>query len=178
MSGRGGTGPVRCYAALVLSMLLAGCGHVDAGDRPPTTTTPEAAGQPVPSVPTKGPDLLDVEARNYADLEKRLAAARGSVVLDDSGPVDGPGVGFGKTARVKTAGAYTVTAACVGLPKAQIVLSLPVAGAEPLALDVDCSGVVSKVVELQEGYVGAALTRRDPTGPWTGAVAGVRITIE
>jgi hypothetical protein len=35
---------------------------------------------------------------------------------------------------------------------------------------------LSQVVELQEGYVAAMLMRHDPTGPWTGAVAGVRIT--
>lgn len=179
MSGRGGTRPVRC-AALVLSILLAGglagCAYEDAGD-PTQTTTAEHSGRPAPSVPTKGPEILDAEAGNYAELEKRLAVARGSVLLDESGPADGPGVGFSNTGKVKTAGAYTVTAACVGIPDAQIFLSRP-GSMELLALNLDCSGVLSQVVELQEGYVGAVLMRHDPTGPWTGAVAGVRITVE
>ncbi|WAH99213.1 hypothetical protein [Arthrobacter sp. MMS18-M83] len=68
-------------------------------------------------------------------------------------------------------------AAWVGIPNAQVVISAP-GSKELLSLDLDCSGVSSKVVELPEGYVGAALMRHDPNGPWTGAVAGVRITAE
>jgi hypothetical protein len=101
------------------------------------------------------------------------------VVLDDSGPADGPGVGFQKTATVRTSGAHTVTAACVGTDSAQILLSQgPGTAAEPLSLGLDCSEVLSQVVELQAGYVGAHLIRNDPTGPWTGAVAGIRITVK
>lgn len=171
MSRRGGTRTARFYAGLMLSMLLAGCAYEDAGDPP---SAPERSARPAPSVPTKGPDILDAEASNYAELEKRLAAARGPVLLDDSGPADGPGVGFTKTATVKSAGTYTVTAACVGMPGAQIFLLR--SETPELSLKLDCSGLLSQVVELQEGYVGAALMRHDPTGPWTGAVAGVRIT--
>lgn len=50
------------------------------------------------------PDILDREARNYAALKERLTVAAGSVLLDESGPADGPGVGFSKTATVKAAG--------------------------------------------------------------------------
>ncbi|RNL49180.1 hypothetical protein D7003_18945 [Arthrobacter oryzae] len=181
MSGRGGTKHVRCYAAGVLSFLiagcLAGCAFGGAGDAPSTAST-EPSGEPAPIVPTKGLEIRDIEAGNYTELEKRLAVARGLVILDDSGPVDGPEVGFRATATVSAAGAYTVTAACVGLPDAQIFVARPGSSAERLAFDLDCSGVLSQVIELQEGYVVAGVTRRDPTGPWTGAVAGVRITVE
>ncbi|MDQ0240867.1 hypothetical protein [Arthrobacter bambusae] len=181
MSGHGGTGPVRSAAtAVVLGLLLSGgltaCTYEDAGD-PVQTATAEHSSRPAPSVPTKGPEILDAEKRNYAELEKRLGTAQGSVFLEDSGPADGPGVGFSKTVKVATAGRYAVAAACVGLPNVQIFIS--VAGSTQLrSLDLDCSGVSSQVVELPEGYIVASLMRHDPNGPWTGAVAGVRITAE
>lgn len=164
----------------MLGILLAGgvaaCAYEGSGDAQPT-----AAGQsrrPAPSVPSKGPDILAAEARNYAELEKRLSGAPGSVLLADSGPADGPGVGFSKAATVMTAGPHTVTAACVGTPHAQLSLSQDTMGAEPMMFDVDCSGAQSQVVQLQKGYVSAHLTRHDPTGAWTGAVAGIRITVQ
>ena len=161
-------------------MLLAGgmaaCAYEDVSD-PTQTATAENSRRPSPSAPTKAPEILTAEAGNYAELEKRLAVAQGSVLLDESGPADGPGVGFSKTGKVTTAGAYTVTAACVGIPDARIFLSRQ-GSSELVALDLDCSGVLSQIIELQEGYVGALLIRHDPNGPWTGAVAGVRITVE
>ncbi|MGO4807441.1 hypothetical protein AB4089_20240 [Arthrobacter sp. 2MCAF15] len=117
-----------------------------------------------------------MEATNYAELHKRLANATGSVLLADAGAADGPGVGFSKAATVMTTGPYTVTATCVGTPGAQIFLAQD--GVEPVSLEVDCSGVLSKVVQLQKGYVGAQLIRPDPTGAWTGAVAGIKITVQ
>jgi hypothetical protein len=99
------------------------------------------------------------------------------VVLSDAGPADGPGVGFTKAATVTAAGPHTVTAACVGIPHAQIYLSqnLP-AGTEHTVFEVDCSRTQSQVVQLQKGYVSAQLIRPDPTGAWTGAVAGIKVT--
>jgi hypothetical protein len=108
-------------------------------------------------------------------LEKRLAAAPVSLVLDESGPADGPGAGFSKAATVKTAGSFTITAACVGIPVAHIYVDHPGAS-DSLILDLDCSGILSQVVELPPGPVHAQLMRTDPNGPWTGAVAGLRIT--
>ena len=118
-----------------------------------------------------------------------LLAARGaSVVVNDlggsmtgggadAGPADGPGVGFTKAATVTTAGPHTVTAACVGIPHAQIYLSQnSPAGTEHTVFEVDCSRTQSQVVQLQKGYVSAQLTRPDPTGAWTGAVAGIKVT--
>jgi hypothetical protein len=154
---------------------LASCAYEDEGDPRPT-----AAGQlhrPAPAASTKDPGVLGVEANNYAELHKRLAEAPGSVVLSDAGPADGPGVGFTKAATVTAAGPHTVTAACVGIPHAQIYLSqnLP-AGTEHTVFEVDCSRTQSQVVQLQKGYVSAQLIRPDPTGAWTGAVAGIKVT--
>jgi hypothetical protein len=154
---------------------LASCAYEDEGEPRPT-----AAGQlhrPAPAASTKDPGVLGVEANNYAELHKRLAEAPGSVVLSDAGPADGPGVGFTKAATVTAAGPHTVTAACVGIPHAQIYLSqnLP-AGTEHTVFEVDCSRTQSQVVQLQKGYVSAQLIRPDPTGAWTGAVAGIKVT--
>jgi len=179
MSGPGGTNTVRCAAAYVVGLLLAGslasCAYEDEGDPRPT-----AAGQlhrPAPAASTKDPGVLGVEANNYAELHKRLAEAPGPVLLSDAGAADGPGVGFTKAATVTTAGPHTVTAACVGIPHAQIYLSQnSPAGTEHTVFEVDCSRTQSQVVQLQKGYVSAQLTRPDPTGAWTGAVAGIKVT--
>ena len=173
----GGTRAVRCIAALVAGLLLTGavssCAYEDVGEPEPTAAGRSA--RATPSLPSASPEILSVQSGNYAELEKRLGAAPGSLLLDESGPADGPGVGFSKAATVKTAGTYTVTAACVGIPEAQIYLDHPGA-IDSLSLNLDCSGVFSQVVELPVGPVHAQLMRQDPNGPWTGAVAGLRIT--
>lgn len=79
---------------------------------------------------------------------------------------------------VKTAGTYTITAACVGAPDVRLSLNQdPRTGTTPVQLVVDCSQTTSRLVQLQAGYVSAALLQFNPgSAPWTGAVAGVRIT--
>lgn len=115
--------------------------------------------------------------RNYAELERFLATAPGSALLDEAGPADGPGVGFTQAAAVPTAGPHTVTAACVGIPHTQISLSQNTdTGTEHVVFEVDCTGPQTQVVQLRQGYVSAQLSRPDPNGPWTGAVAGLKIT--
>lgn len=178
MSGFGGTKAVRSIAAFTISLLLAaglgGCTYEDPGDPQRTASQSHAA---APSTATTDPDVLAVEARNYAELERRLAKAFGSVILADSGPADGPGVGFSKAAAVPAAGQHTVTMACVGIPHAQIYLSQDTdSGTEHTVFEVDCSRTQTQVVQLAEGPVGAQLTRVHPDGAWTGAVAGIRIT--
>ncbi|MFE4836931.1 hypothetical protein ACFRAU_19910 [Arthrobacter sp. NPDC056691] len=65
----------------------------------------------------------------------------------------------------------------MGTDGAQILLTQdPGTGAEAISLSFDCSKILSQVVELQAGYVGVHLMRSDPTGSWTGAVAGIKIT--
>lgn len=156
---------------------LAACAYEDEGDPLPTA----ANGSPAPArtLPAKDPDVLAAEARNYIELEQRLAAAPGSVLLADAGPADGPGVGFRKAATVTTAGPYTVTTACVGVPRAQIHLSQgSPGGTDHQVFEVDCSGTQTQVIQLQKGYIGAQLLwRHDPAAAWTGAVAGIRITL-
>lgn len=178
MSGPGGTKTVHCAAALVVGSLLAvglgACAYEDIGDPQPAAAQTR---KPAPTMPAKDPGVLGVEARNYAELHQRLAGAPGSVLLADAGPADGPGVGFRKAATLKTAGPHTVTLTCVGGSQAQIFLSQDTgSGTEHMAFKVDCTETQTRVVQLQKGYISAQLTRSDPAGDWTGAVAGIKIT--
>ena len=156
---------------------MASCAYEDEDEGDPRPTAAGQLHRPAPAASTKDPGALGVEANNYAELHKRLAEAPGPVLLSDAGAADGPGVGFTKAATVTTAGPHTVTAACVGIPHAQIYLSQnSPAGTEHTVFEVDCSRTQSQVVQLQKGYVSAQLTRPDPTGAWTGAVAGIKVT--
>jgi hypothetical protein len=86
-------------------------------------------------------------------------------------------VGSTKAATVAPPGPHTVTAACVGTARAQIFLAQDAQGRTEHVFDVDCSAAQTQVVQLQKGHFSAQLTRQDPTGPCTGAVAGIRITV-
>lgn len=112
MSGPGGTKTVRCLmafsTAVSLAAGLAACAYEDEGNPQPTAAG--ASLRPGRTLPAKDPDVLAVEARNYAELDQRLANVPGPVLLADHGPADGPGVGFSKAATVMTAGPHTVTA--------------------------------------------------------------------
>lgn len=132
----------------------------------------------MPSLHAPGPGVLGVETRNFAVLRQRMAQTAGTVVLADDGPADGPGLGFSETATVTAPGPHTVIAACVGIDHAQIFLSQSGGENHPIKLDVDCSGILSEVIVLQKGNVGAFLIRQDPTSAWKGAVAGIQITVQ
>jgi hypothetical protein len=181
MSGPGGTKTVRCAAVLIVGVLLTGgLGACAFGsDRDPQPTPAGQSQRSAPTAPADDPGVLGAETRNYAELRQRLAMTTGAVLLDDSGPADGPAVGFNKVATVKADGPHMITAACVGIPHVQIYLSQDTeAGTEHLVFEVDCSGAQTQTVQLQKGYLSAQLTRPDPTGAWTGAVAGIKITVQ
>lgn len=157
--------------------VLTGCAYEDEGDPGPTEA--RSSVRPAAALPSKGEDLLTVETRNYAELEQRLAGAAKPVLLAVSGPADGPGVGFSKSATVTAAGPHTVTVACVGASQALVSLSQEiVGGSERTDFELDCKGTQSQVIQLKEGSVGAHLIRLHPDGgAWTGAVAGIEITV-
>lgn len=159
---------------LLLACPLAACAYEDGGDPQPTAAA--ASTRPGRAFPALDPDVLATQTRNFAELDRRLAVASGTLVLADAGPADGPSVGFRKAATVETAGPYAVTAACVGIPSAQIHLTQQVVGGtEAQLIQFDCSDTRTQVVQLSAGYVSAQLTRVSPSGPWTGAVAGIKI---
>lgn len=174
---------MRCATALLTGLLLvpglAGCEYREAGDPPASAPARQISSSPTAS-PTTNRAMLDVEAKNFTELQQRLGVASGTLLLEDSVAVGAPGVWFQKNAMVKTAGTYTVTAACVGGPDVRLSLNQdPRTGATPVQLVLDCSQVTSQLVQLQAGYVSAALVQFNPgSAPWTGAVAGVRITAD
>lgn len=151
------------------------------------TTAPEAmpasTSAPATIAGTPGPysdwKVLAREAKNYAELGALLRAPPEPVLLLEQGPLDGPLRGFGTTAKVPLAGQYAVTAACVGASGMKVAVGQEHPGApfRPLELSLDCAGVTSQVIALQEGYVFAHLLLPGPGDmPWTGAVGGVSVT--
>ncbi|WP_461190276.1 hypothetical protein [Arthrobacter sp. Z4-13] len=150
-----------------------------AGSEPMRTPIADAA--PVTGVPEpySDPQVLEQEAKNYAELDRLLGTAPESVLLLEEGPLDGPVRGFGGFTKVPAAGQYTVTAACVGASGAKVFVGQEHPGAtfRPVELALDCAGATSQVIALQQGYVFAHLFLPSPGDtPWTGAVGGVRVT--
>lgn len=132
-----------------------------------------------PLAPSIDPLVLEREVMNYRELNRLLEAVPGPVLLFEEGPLDGPVRGFGTTAVVPAAGQYTVTAACAGASGATVSAGQEHPGApfRPMELALDCTGVTTQVMELQQGYVFAHLVLPGPGDtPWTGAVGGVRVT--
>ena len=168
----------RRSAAPVVVTLLAGCAYEDDGGEPqPSAEEATTSFQPARSTPAQDSEVLTLEIRNYAEVERRLAEATGTVLLAASSAANGPSVGFHEVAIIRTAGPYTVALACAGIPYAQVILSQQaVGGKRDKIFEIDCSATQMQVVPFQEGYVVARLARLDPAGPWTGAVAGIRIT--
>lgn len=148
---------------------------------PETVHSPTAESAPVIGSPKAygDPHVLEREAKNYAELDRLLEAGPEPVLLSDVGPLDGPVRGFGKFQKVPVAGQYTVTAACVGASGAKVFVGQEYPGAtfRPVELALDCPGVTSQVIALQQGYVFAHLFLPGPGDtPWTGAVGGVRVS--
>jgi hypothetical protein len=181
MSRFGGNRQGRCGKILLAAVLLVagvtGCEYSTGGDAAPPPG-PRLVTTQAPRVPhpTENPEQEALEAGNRAKLERLLgAAAPATAVLADSGLVGGPGIGFSRNAQVKTAGSYTVTAACVGAPDAQLTLSQDVQAGDALDLSIDCAAVSTRVIRLHRGPLLARLARL-PSGSVSGAVAGVRVT--
>jgi hypothetical protein len=146
--------------------------HTPTADPEPETASPK---------PHTDPQILEREVKNYAELDRLLEAVPGPVLLFEEGPLDGPARGFGTTAKVPASGLYTVTAACVGASGAKVAVGQEHPGApfQPVELALDCAGATSQVMALQQGSVFAHLLLPGPGDtPWTGAVGGVRVTVD
>lgn len=166
---------------LLLAAGMSGCEYTDADDprpvAPPTRTSP-----PRLVVPTKDQATAALEANNLVTAKHLLGQASGAVILEDSGTVGGAVSGVNKSARVETAGSYTVMAACVGAPEAQMVIGQdPRTGLAPQDQTFDCSAPYTGVIQLQPGPVNVQVhVARANSGAsasaGAGEVAAVRIT--
>ena len=185
MGAKGRSGPGFILCLLILPGGAAGCVyeypepvHSSVPD-PVSTATAGPAPVREPTKPYSDPQVLEHEARNYAELDRLLRAAPEPVILYDVGPLDGPLRGFGSTEEVPATGRYIVTAACFGAPGAKVAVGQEHPGApfRPMELALDCTKATSQVIALQQGYVFAHLLLPGPGDtPWTGAVGGVRVT--
>jgi hypothetical protein len=177
--------PGLALCLLIPAGVTAGCAY----DYPEPVLTPQTgAAQTSKTAPVSSPDssraysdpqILGLEARNYARLYELLRSVPGPVILFEVGPLDGPVRGFGTTAKVAEAGRYTVTAACIGASHAEISVGQENPGApfRPMELNLDCTGATSEPITLEQGHVFAHLSLPAPGDtPWTGSVGGVRIT--
>jgi hypothetical protein len=180
--GSVGTKGWRYRNAFALCLLIpfsgtAGCAY-DYPEPAHTSTADPDSAAPSPR-PYSNLQVLEQEARNYAELDRILGASPEPVLLIDEGPLDGPFRGFGKAANVPAAGLYTVTAACVGASGAKVAVGQEHAGApfRPAEIALDCVGATSQILALQQGFVFAHLVLPSPGDtPWTGAVGGVRVS--
>jgi hypothetical protein len=150
-------------------------------DYPEPMHTPAAGPEPETASPRRysDPQVLEREAKNYAELDRLLRPSTEPILLIEEGPLDGPFRGFGNAAKVPAAGVYTVTAACVGASGAKVAVGQEHPGApfRPEEISLDCVGATSHAIALEQGYVFAHLVLPTPGDtPWTGAVGGVRVT--
>ncbi len=175
------------FALCLLIPLSGTAGCVYDYPEPVHTRTPDPMHTPTagPSIdsrspqPYSDPQILEQEARNYAELYRLLRASAEPFLLFEVGPLDGPVRGFGAAAKVPAAGLYTVTAACIGASGAKVAVGQEHPGApfRPVELALDCAGTTSQVIAVQQGYLFAHLVLPGPGDtPWTGAVGGVRVT--
>jgi hypothetical protein len=178
----------RIGLALCLLIPLSGTGGcIYDYPEPVHTTTPNPVHTPAadPLIDSGFPQpysdlqILEQEAKNYAELYRLLRASAEPFLLSEVGPLDGPLRGFGATAKVPATGLYTVTAACVGASGAKVAVGQEYPGApfRPMELALDCRGTTSQVIAVQQGYLFAHLVLPGPGDtPWTGAVGGVHVT--
>lgn len=180
--GHGGTKTVGVLlAGLLLAAGLSGCEYTDAGD-PQPAAVPTRSYPPRAPLPTKDHATVALEASNPAAAKQLLGAASGAVILEDSGTVGGAVSGVGKSARVKEAGSYPVSAACLGASDVHLVIAQdPRTGLAPQDRTIDCAASYSRVVKLEPGPVNVqVLVMRAYSGasatPTRGGVAAVRVT--
>ena len=161
---------------------LAGCEYVDG----PASTPPVSAPASPPTVsgtaspvPARDREIAAAGTRNLALLDAVLGAPDGMLFGGMGGIGDTGSGGFMASGTVSRAGQYNVTAACVGAADAQLSVSQNArAGGTLLELSIGCGGAVEALVDLEPGEVSAHLVRYGGSvpGPWTGAVAGIRVS--
>ena len=156
---------------------LTGCEYADGAASPPPVSAPAS---PAPSpMSARDREIAAAGTRNLALLEAVLGEPDGMLIGGMGGIGDTGSGGFMASGKVSRAGQYKVTAACVGAADAQLSVSQNArAGGTLLELSIGCGGAVEALVDLEAGEVSAHLVRYggDVPGPWTGAVAGIRVS--
>jgi hypothetical protein len=151
-------GAVLLLAVACTGTVISGCEYTD--DFADTTAAPTRSSRPAPPPPpTTDPDLAKDEARNLDDLNVLLGPPPGGIVLAGAGGLAGSG--FRKTATAVGKGSYLVTAACIGTPKASLVVSQnDRRGGTSQELALDCGTSASIKLDLEDGPVLAQGIRR------------------
>jgi hypothetical protein len=174
-------------AALLLAVAaaataLAGCEYADDVGLAPAASGGPARSYPArPPLPARDPELLAAETRNLSELGAMLGDAPDGLLVGGSGGLgDTSGGGFSTSGTVTRTGEYKVSAACLGAPDAQLSVTQNARqGGTRLELSLDCGSVSEALVNLETGTVSASLLRYGGgvPGPGTGAVAGIRISL-
>lgn len=162
--------------AALLAAGLAGCEYAD-----DVVPAPSAAGRTGSGVASTAP-LPSVDPELEAELERNMAAVELMLAAVPVGSGGGTGGissrsgagGFMFHSYLTQAGTYTISAACVGAPDAQLaVISLGTQTVEHFPTP--CGDVVSHQIALGTGQVELHLVRDEGPGARTSA-GGVRIS--
>ncbi|MBT2596355.1 hypothetical protein [Arthrobacter sp. ISL-72] len=160
---------------------VAGCEYADETGAEPSGP----ADRPVRSlganpVPFASPDpKLEAELeRNMAAVELMLAdvpmgSAGGAGGISGQG---GAGGGFAYDGVLTRAGAYTVTAVCVGGAGARLVITSGGTAGGSRQIDVPCGERISQQIELGTSPFTAYLGSRDESSEYPAAVGAMRIS--
>jgi hypothetical protein len=178
MATNGGNRWTRAIALLLVlassGIALNACEYQDASPAP--TDTPDATSPPAPplvpkadpsamisppvppSAPKVDPTIAQVQARNGAQLDRRLGLPPDGLVLGGSGGLGHDG--FRLSAPGIPKGSYTVTAECVGMLKASLtVFQSDRRGGTTHEVSLDCLTTAHAKLDLEAGPVSVHITR-------------------
>jgi hypothetical protein len=151
--------------------VLSACAYTDDDEASPATASPPATSRlaPLPP-PSADPVLAKEQASNQTQLDQLLGPRPSALVLAGSGGLSGDGHRTSLPGIPK--GRYKVTAACVGVTDAALLIAQPDRrGGSSHELALKCGTARSMTVNLEVGQVFAHLVPMT-TEPGSGAVAG------
>jgi hypothetical protein len=167
---------MRWVRGLALLLVFTGFGAVLSaceytGEELAQATAAPGRSRPAPApLPTADPELAKAQAENQVQLDMRLGPRPDGVVLGGSGGLGGDG--FSASVAGVPSGSYTVTAACLGVTKASLVIWQPnYRGGRQQELTLDCRKATSVELDLATGPVSAHAVRMT-TEQGSAAVAG------
>ena len=186
-------GGIRWSRPIALLLVLASCGialsaceYQDASPAPSDTTEvispPAPPPAPIvdqsatisrsapPPPPKVDPTIAQLQARNGAQLDKRLGLPPDGLVMGGSGGLGNDGFRASDAGIPK--GRYTVTAECVGVRKASLtVFQSDPRGGTTHEVALECGTTARAKLDLEAGQVSVHITRMT-TEPGLTGVAG------